>query len=107
MTGAPHNERRTDIFLVRTEKAFDTQADDVRPLHEQIINNSPLPFAASAAKYARPNPIELTQQLEMMDISFNIFEPAVSKTLPLQGTHNTLGLITEQHPEYEETAIFK
>jgi hypothetical protein len=43
----------------------------------------------------------------MMDILFNIFEPAVSETLPLQGTHDTLGLITDQHPEYEETAVFK
>jgi hypothetical protein len=43
----------------------------------------------------------------MMDISLNIFEPTVSKTLPLQGTHDTLGLVTEQHPEYEETVVFK
>jgi hypothetical protein len=107
MTGAPHTERRTDILLERTDKAYDTQTDDVRPLHEQIIDDSPLPFAASAAKFARPSPIELTQQLEMMDISLNIFEPAVSETLPLQGTHDTLGLITEQHPEYEETVVFK
>jgi hypothetical protein len=107
MTGAPHTERRTDILLERTDKAYDTRTDDVRPLHEQIIDDSPLPFGASAAKFARPSPIELTQQLEMMDISLNIFEPAVSETLPLQGTHDTLGLITEQHPEYEETVVFK
>jgi hypothetical protein len=61
MTGAPHTERHTDVLLERTEKGFDTQTDDVRPLHEQIIDNSPLPFAASAAKFARPNLIELTQ----------------------------------------------
>jgi hypothetical protein len=73
MTGAPHTKRRTDILLERTEKAFDTQTNDVRPLHQQIIDDSPLPFAASAAKFARPSPIELTQQLEMMDISLNLF----------------------------------
>jgi hypothetical protein len=105
MMGAPHTERCTDILLERTRKAFDTQTDDVRSLHEQIIDDSPLPFAASAAKFAQPSSIELTQQLEMMDILLNIFEPAVSKTLPLQGTHDTLGgLITE---EYEDTVVFK
>ncbi len=38
-----------------------------------------------------------------MDITTNITEPAVSETLPLQGGHPTLELITEAHPEYTDT----
>jgi hypothetical protein len=69
MTGAPHTERCTDILLEQTDKAFNTQPDDVQPLQEQLINDLPLPFAASAAKFARPSPIKLTQQLKMMDLT--------------------------------------
>jgi hypothetical protein len=57
VTGAPHTKRPTDILLEQTDKAFNTQPNDIRPLHEQIINNLPLPFAASAANFPRPSPI--------------------------------------------------
>ena len=71
------------------------------------IDDSPLPFTAAAAKVTakhgrKPEEI-LTHELLLMDITTNIHEPAVSETLPLQGGHPTLGLITEQHPEYLDT----
>jgi hypothetical protein len=43
----------------------------------------------------------------MLDVTLNIFEPAVTETLPLRGTHETLGLVTEQHPEYSELVVFR
>jgi hypothetical protein len=88
MTRAPHTERCTDSLLEQKDKAFDTQPEVIRPLHEQIINDSPIPFAASAAKFAWPSPIELTQQLEMMNISLNIFEPQSVKHSHFKG-HTT------------------
>jgi hypothetical protein len=47
------------------------------------------------------------QQLEMLDVTLNIFEPAITETLQIRGTHETLGLVTEQHPEYSETVVFR
>jgi hypothetical protein len=41
----------------------------------------------------------------MLDVTTNIFKPAVSETLQLKGTHDTLGLITQQHLEYSETVV--
>jgi hypothetical protein len=48
----------------------------------------------------------LHHQLKMLDITLNIYKPAVNETLPLQGSHPTLGIIMEPHPEYEETTVF-
>jgi hypothetical protein len=105
--GAPHAERRTDIMLDKTKPSFDMIRETLPPINERLIADSPLPATAAAAKFARPNPSELTQQLEMLDVTLNIFEPAVTETLQLRGTHETLGLITEQHPEYTETVVFR
>jgi hypothetical protein len=65
------------------------------------IEDSPLPQTTAAAKSDK-----LTQQLEMLDVTLNILEPAVAETLPLGGTHETLGLITWKHPEHTETIVF-
>jgi hypothetical protein len=55
--------------------------ETLQPINEQLIQDSPLPQAAAAAKFARPSPSELTQQLEMLDVTLNIFEPAVTEAL--------------------------
>jgi hypothetical protein len=68
------------------------------PINEQLIADSPLSATAATTKLAWPNPSQLMQQLEMLDVTLNIFNPAVTKTLQLWGTHEMLGLVTEQHP---------
>jgi hypothetical protein len=68
------------------------------PINEQLIVDSPLPATAAAAKFAWPNPSKLMQQLEMRDVTLNIFEPAVTETLQLRGTHETLGLSPNSTP---------
>jgi hypothetical protein len=107
ITGAPHDKRRTYIMLETFKPTLELIQETLQPINnEQLIQDSPLPQAAAAAKFARPSPSELTQQLEMLDVTLNIFEPAVTETLPLRGTHETLGLVTEQHPEYSESVVF-
>ena len=112
ITGTPHNERRTDILLDKTAP-LEYEATDADPLLQlnhnlMTINDSPLPFTAAAAKakatkHVRQPEEVLTHELLLMDITTNIHEPAVSETISLQGSHPTLGLVAENHPEYEDT----
>jgi hypothetical protein len=112
ITGTPHEQRRTDILLDDNKPSTSYQTIHTEPGIAQdhnlmTIDDSPLPFTAAAAKVTakhgrKPEEI-LTHELLLMDITTNIHEPAVSETLPLQGGHPTLGLITEQHPEYLDT----
>ena len=71
------------------------------------IDDSPLPSTAKASKakvtHGRKPEEILTHELLFMDITTNIHETAVSETLPLQGGHPTLRLITEKHPKYIDT----
>jgi hypothetical protein len=113
ITGTPHEQRQTDILL--DDKALPptkyqtvlTEPGVINDHNSWTIDDSPIPFPAAAAKVKikhgrKPEEI-LTHELLLMDITTNIHEPAVSETLPLQGGHPTLGLITEQHPEYQDT----
>ena len=105
-TGTPHTERRTHELL---EKATDVHPTDTPIMDDntQIIQDSPLPYTAALHRITLPSPDELTQSLQLLDISLNVTEPSVSETVTLAGTHPTLGLITEDHPEYSETVILK
>ena len=112
ITGTPHTQRRTDILLDNSKASTDFQSiltePGIEPDHNLMtIDDSPLPFTAAAAKvtakHGRKHEDILTHELLLMDITTNIHEPAVSETLPLQEGHPTLGLITEQHPEYLDT----
>ena len=94
-------------MLETSKPTLELIQETLQPINEQLIQDSPLPQAAAAAKFARPSPSELTHQLEMLNVTLNIFEPAVTETLPLRGTHETLGLVTEQHPEYSDSVVFR
>jgi hypothetical protein len=107
ITGALHAERRTDILLKTCKPELEMIKETLLQINEQLIADSPLPATAAAAKFARPNPSELMQQFKMLDVTLNIFEPAVTETLQLHGTHETLELVTEQHPEYLETVVIR
>jgi hypothetical protein len=111
ITGTPHEERRTDILLDKTapNTYHTTPSDPLLSLEHNtmVIDDSPLPFTAAAAKTAvkhtrKPEEI-LKHELLLMDITTNIHEPAVSETIALQGGHPTLGLVPEEHPEYIDT----
>jgi hypothetical protein len=111
ITGTPHEQRRTDILLDKTpENSYQTirkEPGTTTDHNTMTLDDSPLPFTAAAAKvtakHTRKPEEVLTHELLLMDITTNIHEPAVSETLPLQGGHPTLGLVAEQHPEYEDT----
>jgi hypothetical protein len=94
-------------MLETSKPTLELIQETLQPINKQLIQDSPLPQAVASAKFARPSPSELTQQLEMLDVTLNIFEPAVTETLSLRGTHETLGLVTEQHPEYSESVAFR
>jgi hypothetical protein len=79
----------------------------IQNANTQIIQDSPLPYTAAVHCVTLPSPDELMQSLQLLDISLNITEPSVSKTVTLTGTHPTLGLVTEDHPEYTDTVILK
>jgi hypothetical protein len=112
MTGTPHKERRTDILLdsiPETCQALPQSSEDLNDLPTRIILDNPLPHnaAAAKAKYDRPTTDELHRQLQQLDITLNMYEPAVSEQIPINGSHPTAGLVVECHPEYTETVVFK
>jgi hypothetical protein len=99
-TGEPHDQQRTDILLEKPHELNTDKHNQPLPVDPlRIIIDSPLPTAAAAAKakFERPTPDILHHQLKMLDITLNIYEPAINETLPLQGSHPTLGLIMEPH----------
>jgi hypothetical protein len=106
-TGASHHHNRTDKLRETSKPEFEQNDETPLDANLQTLLDSPLPESAAAAKVQQPTAVELRQQLEMLDVTTNIFEPAVSETLQLKGTHDTLGLITQQHPEYSETVVFQ
>jgi hypothetical protein len=108
VTGTPHHERRTDILLEKIPEDIEATNTEVPDLITRALEDNPIPVNAAAdkAKFERPSTDELHRQLQLLDVTLNIFEPAVSEQLPLVGSHPTLGLIVEKHPEYDETVVF-
>jgi hypothetical protein len=89
-TGEPHDQQRTDILLEKPRKLNTNKHNQPLPADPlRIIIDSPLPTAAAAAKakFERPTPAILHHQLKMLDITLNVYKPAVNETLPLQGSH--------------------
>jgi hypothetical protein len=113
LMGTPHKDRRTDIMLepatTTCQPAQNAPNDNLNDLTTCIILENPLPHnaAAAKAKFDRPNTDELHRQLQQLDITLNMFEPAVSEQIALTGSHPTAGLVVEAHPEYSETVVFK
>ena len=88
-TNTPHEERRTDELL---------EEPQLIRVHKTIINS---PW------YKHYNTEDLFQDIKHMEITLNATEPGITETIPLTGTHQTLGLITEDHPEYIDTVTLK
>lgn len=112
VTGTPQTDRRTDTLLdtiPETCQTIPSESPHLNDLHTRIILDNPLPYnaAAAKAKFERPGTDELHRQLQQLDITLNMFEPAVSEHISLTGSHPTAGLILEPHPEYTETVVFK
>jgi hypothetical protein len=111
ITGTPHEQRWTDRLIDKmppnSYQTIQTEPGTSQDHNSTTLDDSPLPFTAAAAKvtakHERKSEDILTHELLLMDITTNIHETAVSKTLPLQGGHPALGLVTEQHPEYVDT----
>jgi hypothetical protein len=108
VTGTPHHERRTDILLDKIPEEMETSTIDIPDLITQTLEDNPLPMnaAAAKAKFEHPSSDELHRQLQLLDVTLNLFEPAVLEQLPLEGSHPTLVLITEPHPEYVDSMVF-
>jgi hypothetical protein len=78
---------------------LDLIQENLQPINKQLIQDSPLPQAATAAaKFARPSHSELTQQLKA-SLNLHSRKPSCCKD-------ETLGLVTEQHPKYSESVAF-
>jgi hypothetical protein len=105
-TGTPHSDRRTHELLENATNV-ETTSTPIMTINDQIISDSPTPYTATINRVTLPSPDELTQSLQLLDISLNVTEPSVSETVSLSGTHPTLGLVTEDHPEYTDTVILK
>lgn len=101
-------EKETDSASYKiTNPAKDYKhPSDLDALTASLIDDSPLPYTASAAKvklYKADD--ELIKELQQMDVTLNMHEPAVTETLPLHGLHPTFGLEVEQHPEFLDTVV--
>jgi hypothetical protein len=105
VAGAPHKEQQTKILLEKIPEAMEATPHNVPDLITRALEDNPPPINAAAAKaeFKKPFTNELQQ---LLDVTLNIFEPAVSEQLPLKGMHPTLGLIVEPHPEYSESMVF-
>jgi hypothetical protein len=66
----------------------DKDSAELNDLQTCIILENPLSHnaAAAKAKFNRPTTDELHPQLQQLDITLNIFEPAVSEHIPITGT---------------------
>jgi hypothetical protein len=107
--GTPHQEQQTQVLLKKIPEELEATTHGVSDLITRALEDkNPLPIntAAAKAKFKKPSTDELHRQLQLLDVTLNIFEPIVSKQLPLEGTHPALGLIVEPHPEYKESMIF-
>jgi hypothetical protein len=83
VTGTLQEERHTDKLLNTIPKTCHNTPNeslDVNNLQTHIILDNPLPHKATAAKakFNWPTTDELHRQLQQLDITLNIFEPAVS-----------------------------
>ena len=113
ITGTPHMSRRTDILLETVTECIDEATIKPSTDNFRTLIDSPLPFNAAAAaaktkaKFDRPDPAWLTSQLRYLDVTLNMYEPAISEFLPLQGTHPTLGMKISTHPDYTDTVILQ
>jgi hypothetical protein len=76
-------------MLETSKPDLDMMQEELKPINKQLIKDAPLPQTATAAKFAWPSPSKLTQQLEMLDVTLNIFEPIVTESLLLRGAHET------------------
>jgi hypothetical protein len=101
-------ERRTNTLLEKIPEHIKAIPQEVPDLITRALKDNPIPVnaAAAKAKFECPSTAELQRQLQLLDVTLNIFEPAVSEQLPLEGSHPALGLIVEKHPEYDETIVF-
>jgi len=104
ITNTPH-EQLSSHEMKEKEKYVRPTADTTDHLTaEQLLDASPLPYSAAAAKVIiPPNEKILLSNLDTLNISLNLFEPAVSETIPLWTDHPTAGLILKQHPEFANT----
>jgi hypothetical protein len=89
-------------------QALTSEPIDVNDLQRRIILDNPLPYnaAAAKAKFDRPSTDELHRQLQQLDVTLNLFEPAVSEHIPITGSHPTAGLVLESHKEYTDNVVF-
>jgi hypothetical protein len=110
-TGTPQEERCTDKLLdTIPETCHNTpnESMDINDLQTCIILDNPLLHnaATAKAKFDWPTTDELHRQLQQLDITLNIFEPAVLEHIPITGSHPTAGMIVEEHKEYTENVVF-
>jgi hypothetical protein len=112
VTRTPQEDRRTDHLLETIPEACQDLPNDslldVNDLQTRIILDNPLPHnaAAAKAKFDRPTSDELHRQLQQLDITLNMFKPAVSEHIPITGSHRTAGLVVKTHKEYTENVVF-
>jgi hypothetical protein len=100
-TGTKHAERRSDIIKEPTV-TYD-------PEHTNIVIED-MEHAAAANiridKIIRIPPEELATEIQMLELSTQLYEKSVMERIPLQSAHATLGLVLSQHPELKNTIRF-
>ena len=113
ITGVDHRQKRTDILHDNTNGTCLQDTPTVpypTDCNQTTIDDSPLPYTASAAKtkvHTTPLHMEqLTNELQQFDIVLDMYEPSVIETIPINGTHPTLGLVVNDHPEYDNLVQF-
>ena len=106
MTGANHEERRTDIMLDK-DVAVQAKHSDAAPIDttQLVLDSVPPPYTACAAKFERPSEIEIVRQLQQLEMSLSIFDQSIKERIPLRGNHPTLGLLVAPHPDLKHAIV--
>ena len=113
-TQTPHAQRFTDKILDNQT----TTTNNHHALQEvQQINTdqfqtelTTLPQQAAAAKAVAYKPLtmeELIQDIRNLNTTIELWEPHSSECIPTQGTHPTLGLRIEPHPDLARCIQFQ
>jgi hypothetical protein len=78
-TSTPHQECRTDKLLEKIPKDIEATDITVPDLITRTLEDNPQPVNAVAAKakFEQPSTNKLHRQLQLLDVTLNIFEPAV------------------------------
>jgi hypothetical protein len=105
MTGADHKERRTDVMHEKAREIVDKPGITPIDTTQLVLDSCPPPYTATAAKFERPEEVEVLRQLQQLEMSLSIFDRSIKENVSLRGNHPTLGILVAMHEDLKNAVI--